>query len=520
MTIGSTENINDKSFIDRINGEVKGNICTDVKYKWSEIKSSLLIQAMIYNDKTYRNLTVFVQSIAINIFTVLNIDLGGQLVKYMEMLDSSEQKDIYQSYPVSQSKAWSQNLAGLWNDLYGMTNFIKWVWFNLVSGVYYHHEVCEKYPVFYYFIINTFQQKISKIHGMIRGGRLDLPPHGQPVTDNIGIVDFNIPELKRFVKGNPNFIVEPWLHPGQNQCKVAYLGNYGKLIEKYRKENDFYGSLQCGISGSTQFTLFLYLMGYFENSDIDKNIANLIMTNCMILTGDGGHNIREIIFGLTCSIVILHNIIDDVAKELQISFGNTLTMEENNIILQNIDKNHIYYDGGIMFKIYNFISDMIGVVHCDKMVDNDIRKEIFDMIVNSLTKWKPFIYRFYEYTRDINIVGVYKDDLNKYDPVILENKNKSFEIAKKNMYNFIFEPNTSDDYNHSMVQVFFALESNRYLLDTDESFKKSASKKIANILEIYHPDILPMVNIELQKQLSKCPFGPPINVTAENIPFA
>ena len=59
--------------------------------------------------------------------------------------------------------------------------------------------------------------------------------------------------------------------------------------------------------------------------DPSNDISDIIITACLYLVGDGGHNIREVIFGLTCSIIILHNFIQDLKADLEITFKNKIT---------------------------------------------------------------------------------------------------------------------------------------------------------------------------------------------------
>ena len=101
----------------------------------------------------------------------------------------------------------------------------------------------------------------------------------------------------------------------------------------YKNLSCTYGSLKCGISGSTNFFIMLYLISnniYLENEiykkekklnkddikNIEKNNINLIFLCILTLAGDGGHNCREVIFGITIFVIIINTMINDVKKEI------------------------------------------------------------------------------------------------------------------------------------------------------------------------------------------------------------
>ena len=109
------------------------------------------------------------------------------------------------------------------------------------------------------------------------------------------------PDLDEFIK--------PWVHPGVEQCKVPYYGKWGEHIRrKSRRTIVFMHPLQCGISGSVYFQLFSYLMSHTQTpieNPLD-DFETLLLLSIVILVGDGGHNIMEVVYGYILSIIILY----------------------------------------------------------------------------------------------------------------------------------------------------------------------------------------------------------------------
>jgi hypothetical protein len=515
QVIGENETIDSQSFLDRNKNRrgYTGSKCAIENYEWAELKSSLLMKELTKNDKIHEELVIFCQNIIIMIFNSLNIDLNDQLDDYMDKLKTSNQKDDIYNYPIGQSHVWQDNKNGLWNDFYALYNFLKWVWINLNDGIYYNVNSCKQLPIFYRFIIDMFQQQMFIFIDMIRGDRFDFK-YGE-TTDHIGISTLNIPYLKHTIRGYPSYKVEPWEHPGETQCRVPYRGKYGEHIKNYKKNNSFYASLQCGISGSTQYTLFLYLMSIAESGtkDVDRDIRNVIISACLILTGDGGHNIREVLFGLICSVTILYNFITDLKGEIQKIFNNKLDIKQN--ISKIGDVSEMVNGGELCKKIVYYITENIQDIYlCRRQLNFSKKiKNIFLFLLNSCSSWEPFISTFYNYTKNINIVGVSKDDLDKYNPNLIRNADRVFLFTKNKLYDNFFDVDknmklTYGKDTHINIQIFFALDNKRYLINNDDSFKNAANDFIEKIVKNYPLKegyyVIKKVNNKLKKQLKKC----------------
>ena len=135
--------------------------------------------------------------------------------------------------------------------------------------------------------------------------------------------------------------------------------------------------------------------------------------------------------------------------------------------------------------------------------------EMFKMFLQSMVNWEESIISLYDFTRDINIVGVTTDDLNKHNPNILKNPRKNYIKYKNSLLYFFFgldndlftnkAPTTLND----NIQVFFALENNRYL---QNNWREAANEKIEQIIKKYPDggDVLLDIDNTINRKLLNC----------------
>jgi hypothetical protein len=504
MSIGVNESLEDVSFTRRPKPPYTLSNCPDIgrKYQWAELKSSLLMKYLVHDTNVQKELVSWLHTLIRLLFTFLAVDSRPQFAAYMRDLPISVQKDTVESYPVGQVKAWIGDSEGGWNNFYVLFNFIKWTWYKLVHGKFYDSSLCQKRPIYAFLFIELFQQKILIFHDMIRGNRLNL--HGGHRSDQIGITNLTSPFLKREVRGKPAYATVPWEHPGQVQCRVPYRGKYGTYIKEFREQDSFYASLQCGISGSVQYILFMYLLSLFGAAKVpanpDADVRNMITSACLILTGDGGHNVREVIFGFTCSIIIMHTFMEQLRIEIdEANKTSTPGSPSYGILLRTIKK---------------YLVEKLPTIPCTRIVGTGVNHEIFIGMINSvLTQWVPFINAAYRLTSQINIVGVYASDLNAFNPVILQAPAKSYQDMKKWFFEELFYK--GDKFaqihnlkNYNQVQIFFALEGNRYLLNPMTSFKSAANIEMDTIVKNFpkaaESNIFGKVNTAMLLTLQNC----------------
>ena len=245
--------------------------------------------------------------------------------------------------------------------------------------------------------------------------------------------------------------------------------------------------------------LFMHLLSILTIDRVPDNpganVRNMITSACLILTGDGGHNVREVIFGFTCSIIIMHIFLERLQEEVS-DFSKTGN------------------EGLVLSSMRDFIGKSLLTIHCMKDTDSKVNDEVFyNMVRLVLTQWTPFIDAAYTITRGLNIVGVYTSDLNKFDPNILRNPAQSYQIARRWVFDQIFHVGDKFTMIHqlssyNMVQVFFALEGNRYLLKPKDSFKRAANDVMVNAVNNFpnatSSNIFGKVDAAMMQTLSHC----------------
>jgi hypothetical protein len=438
---------------------------------------------------------------------------------YIYLEELKLDKEDTRQYPVGQPSAFlgvdPVEPGGLWNDFYGLWNFIKWLWINISSMRYSRNNRTLK-PMILYYLIYIFQQQTLQYSNIAKGFPRDNITTDLVEDNHIGISNIQLPETVSRVRGKPQFRSEPWVHPGNKQCKVPYQGKYGAFMKEYKKQNDFYGSVQCGVSGSTQFVLFMYLLSisdpkYKSDTTVDKDIRNMITAAVLILIGDGGHNIREVIFGFVITVILLYYFIEKIMKDLCSSHSNIdeETVEEKikedpNELLSIIKKlvKEGYYDyTGMADDMFLFIEKKQQNILRDKKRGTEQGHEIFYRIIDSFTNWIPFINLFYEETKDINIMGFETEDL---DEDFLFDIKKSFNNSKSNLFSYykiFLNKETSDYSGYTLsVQLFFVLENSRFNRDINKSFKEVANEKIKHYIKKFPAGQIMLETVEKQLQ--------------------
>jgi hypothetical protein len=517
-----------------------GRRCPQHNWDWAEIKSSVLVKTLVHNNGSHQNLLDFLQSIVINIFSflvgtyIINVQrptnysttyhtlsllkstpmkvqylIIHQLNEYLEKRRGEGQKKKTRSYPVGQSQL-RNTPEDIWWNFFALWNFIKWIWFKLMLGEFTRLQMCHRSQVrngrayAYMTLINIFQQRLLYFHDLIRGNRVNLKSNEFTKNTQMGISSIYVDKLQRTPRGNktgaPLGVVEAWHHPGDVQCRVPYRGGYGLNIRKFRSEDSYYGSLQCGISGSTQYVLFMYLLSICVQGSKQPmiDVRNVITSCVLILVGDGGHNIREIMCGLTASIILLKNIIDELKNSLNAYQGDLHAKIRR--FVADVERRGINTTaGGVITELYNLVERTLSpTLPCGTS-----RYIVFKHILIFMANWSSFIDEFYRFTGDANIVGLFAGDWipkRTIDEIIptdlgvytkrsgsgvsyveIPNQTNANSVlaqsAKLATFKYFFSDKNKlrravayDVYNgYYLTNVFFAMENNRHLPHTKPS---------------------------------------------------
>jgi len=518
---GSNEDISSRDFLERM--ELKKSIdyshCGQgpnpaFDYQWAEYKTSLLCKEISVNPISVFDQELFLQKMIINIVTPLNIDLNEILTLYNNQLLNDEQLGETRAYPVAQSQVWRNNPRGLWKDMYGLINFIKWLWLQLKRRTFYDNTNCNKQSLVYYLLIMTMQQACMKIQKNIRGPRIDeMAVVAKEKDIMVGISDISDNILNRTISDNPNIPVKSWIHPGKSKCFVPFYGGYGAEIKKYRDnpDNNIYSSLKCGISGSVNFFIFLYLLSTMvsEDKEAPLNSKRLMILLISVLAGDGGHNIREIMFGTATTVIILKNLLDDIKIDLRNQLNNEdISFKEAVKRISDAQNFDWVQEGTIIYRLISKLEHFMRNTNCKN-------NELIMLVLKCLVKWESPVNEIYNITSSMNIVGIDAQEIENLGNTRIIDLN----YLKSEVYDIFFSDTDEVLSVHltNSVQLFYALENDRYLMDKNESFKRNPDEMIINILESLYPGIYKNVNDYLINKLITC--YPNINLQ-KHIPFA
>ena len=300
----------------------------DKNYEWAELRTSLLAQEIIMNVKFESPLLNFVRNIISRIYGVLPTkSLESDFIFYIDQVGEDD-SDIYNHYPLGQSEAFYKNPDAANKNTILLFNFLYWSVYkssyNLdLAAIPAWNKTkpnttsCPLTILNDHYILRFIQDKMQDIQLMIRGERGEL--ESAIKSDKVGISALKSYKLDRKLKQFPDYKIKPWSHPGNAKCLTPYWGKWGEHIRELISNNDPYASLLCGISGSTNFMYFSYLLSHAYDSTKTpiQDYENLIMLAIVLLVGDGGHNVREVLYGICSTTIIIYTILQEITWELQ-----------------------------------------------------------------------------------------------------------------------------------------------------------------------------------------------------------
>ncbi len=486
-------------------------------HEWSELKSSLLINAMIEDKKEFARLSNFVHDMTTSLIQQFakkrKYDyLFKKFVKEETALKKfNEQKkvDINLSdieeldpdfYPVSQQHSLNLENAQVREDLFIRVNFFRYLTENYLAEKMTERAFDNVIESMKNGFDITYQirQTLMKVFEVFNGVRIEMKMEESLKNNQVGITTLKNDILQRRFK-DQSVKVENWIHPGKAKCFVPYRGGLGRFLKE--NQNTVKGSRLCGISASTQYFTFGYLLSLLKYTDqhlaaksYEEDITDLIKVCCIVLVGDGGHNIREVIYGMMTSLLFVKYLVDiclysstreqDIEKTFQLNFYMTSTDE---------DGNKVFTDYRTAFE--------------DESIPTT--KELVKIFINSFTKickkWKPFLKAFQTFTQTINFTHI-----SRRDPALETKLAQSFSDLEQWTKETIMNSYNHDEgrrINGTDLQLLFALDQNRYIY-SENSFQSFVNK----VFEPY----LSVIESQLDNSLKTCKE----NKLVEYIPFA
>jgi hypothetical protein len=418
--------------------------------EWADYKTSVLIQELSVSQSSHIRLLQFLTNIGTRLCNKIGLDLNQEIQTYIQVMVDPIQ------YPVGQNTLGEmRNTRAVSSDFYAFMNVLKNIWIKI------HDNNIPDHSVVYYNMINIIQQNVSfNLLGNFRGRRYDRNQGftaAEQADNQVGITNIRDPFLVRNLR-HLGVLAQPrgWIHPGEARCRLPYRGKYGKLIRENTEQNGFFGSYKCGISGSVNYLLYLYLMsihgnnqGDFEGSMNDL-IDNLILSCCLYLAGDGGHTIREIFYALILCFSLL----------------DRLRIEYENIDLpENVRQVYQTFFTGNVTRFITAFCDRFAHINITGVVEADFPAGVLHHIDGLFRAYTTILIRSMCY--------------GQYPPDLLEDRFNSW----------------------GYIQMYLALDRNRYRQD---NFLYAASQTIGEIVTRVDGDIINRVNTRLQAKFGVC----------------
>ena len=415
------ETITSQEFINRLNtgkdgkpGYDPNNKCVKENgklYEYSELKSSLFINEVVNKNK--QQLSEFINKISKNYCSTIGSDFNLEVSNYSKLLPTSIQINASKPspYPVVDMSKFYNKPELIKSDFYASYNFMKYIWVSTFDKglVTIKREVkSEKLEnaITLENFIHLVQQPIKDFGETAkRNTRLNLPT--PRLSNSLGISNITHPDLVQN---------HYWIHPGRTRCRVPYGTTYGnKLYDAYISEGvlNFHSSVQCGISGSVNFGIFMYMLsianeGGPKGQELVDDILYLIFSVSAILVADGGHNIRETITGITLTSIALKSYKDKVKNEVARLPGedleSKLTYIKNNFNNDSLPLyNSLKYEN--MYILAWFLERSYSYVN----LQDTEPINIFINWLRAMDNWSSFIDELHKQLRQIDPMGI---DLN------------------------------------------------------------------------------------------------------------
>lgn len=436
----------------------------------SELKSSLLISYITTNETIKTRIINFILMMISNYMSESGVDIKDKRIldKISDTIDEKITNSIEETlhiglldsyiktYPVRRQlvseiikdpfalssvlRVLTTRLVRLDNDMKNQPNYIRIK--RILSDVFLQN-------IFFPLTLTRGKRydvnhEMEKSSYKIRGKNTDY-------LTQIGITDMIDKELSR--NKTTNLTINPdkddLYHPSKDSCRQPHNGLYGFRLRE--NKDNAYGTLQCGISGSVNLYLSGFLMsigrhrycdkkkleGYtkkpvnefktsdikefsLRNDDIESDVKNVLLVSIMSLLGDGGHGIRECVFGFIFLTTLLYYILKQL--EIEISKLNDNFVFACDEIIKDKKK----------FVILNKIHERL-ILYTDAKITQDDKYIIFFQVLVFANNWIPFITQCYNDFKNDNFMSFDEKELIDFQTTII---NEHLEKEKYEQLDF------------------------------------------------------------------------------------
>ena len=523
--VTNSEGRNKQSFINRSKdpdkkpgyrrGRTTGCPHPDQKYELSELKTSLLLSRILQDNGHKSKLRGFLKGICSRFCDIVEFDYQTLLTSFAKTIPTtSNELERLQHHPIGQFSQVQGNPKRIESDFFLMYNFTHFLWESMNIHDTFQHmassganpplESLKKIMSLHLFT-KIVQDFIRMPATFARGGRWEmrywdpstypqqqglqsrgtvwtdeepgtqtnvlLATHGEGdetrlPTDQIGITNLYHQDL--VLHNNPH-----WSNVGKATCFSPYSNLYGSHLLKARESGDdsnYHSSILCGVSGSIWFVFFTFVYSFSnipaENHDsklLKQNIQMIIFTVSSMLASDGGHNIRELITGLTTGSIVAKGMMSTIHFEFERIQGNTIIDKLNNLKTMNIDDgvtlSNFFYINKCKFLLWimSYTKDLfnnsggVGMGYY-KQQPGSSWEDLFYNILQIIHNVIPLFMTFYDELSLVNPYGI------EMDTDLFNGVNNS---SLRNLLNDI-GGNSSDD-RSQMTQTQLDNEENFYL---------------------------------------------------------
>ena len=474
---------------------------------WNDIS----FQFQLFYKKYFQDMKIFPVSNIFTYYDITNVEVESLRKVQIESGIAEEEatKKAKEKFLIIFKKY-------MFNDFYVLYSFNYWTWKKYyIDYIDFFKDKYTNQNFSTNLFINLGQQKINEISNLIRGFRktysYSVPDYlddattvmvenvhnkDKILTNNIGISNILYNSLERAVQGRKI----PWLHAGTKNCRTTLNGAYGQILIKNFEENSYYASYQCSISGSCNFTYFPFLISllniernlFTQTDNYYEDMFNfIIICATLSMVGDGGHNFREVLFGLLISntgiYYYIRYLIEEIIQYIAI-YGDLKQIFIDDIeealklhSAQFIDNFITCFDEARQLDDdYKLLKKIITEIKAQKPDSLHINGVITEYIRNMI-KIYPIVNYFYEYTKDINFISITQDDIDTLPSKFIQEFD-SKNWFKSHMTDYIRDPFIAYDKDAATsAQYFFAIDSDRYL-QTEEDWENCVDNIWENIL--------------------------------------